>query len=89
MPWKWTRVHDEDDGDVPVDVNSAVSTQYQAPQDNEQLLLHRKELKGLREDAEAAPPPFFMQKKLLAARAIRSLGMSFLVVVISVARGGS
>uniref|UniRef100_M4BLC7 Peptidase M13 C-terminal domain-containing protein n=1 Tax=Hyaloperonospora arabidopsidis (strain Emoy2) TaxID=559515 RepID=M4BLC7_HYAAE len=89
MTWKWTKVHDKDDGNVPVDVNGAVLAPNEAEKDSEQLLGDCKELNALQEGAVAAPPPFFMQKKPVAAWAVGSLGMLFLVVVISVIRGGT
>uniref|UniRef100_A0AAV1TL18 Endothelin-converting enzyme 1 n=1 Tax=Peronospora matthiolae TaxID=2874970 RepID=A0AAV1TL18_9STRA len=89
MTWKWTRVHDRDDGDVPVDVNGAELALNEAGKDSEQLLGDCKEPNALHDGAVAAPPPFFMQKKPVAAWAVGSLGMLFLVVVISVIRGGT
>ena len=89
MTWKRTTVHDAADADVLLNVSGAVSTHlHQAAQDDGQSLACCKDLRGLREDAEAAVLPSRLHRRSGAAWTLGSLGVLLLAVVIPVVRGG-
>uniref|UniRef100_M4B1V1 Peptidase M13 C-terminal domain-containing protein n=1 Tax=Hyaloperonospora arabidopsidis (strain Emoy2) TaxID=559515 RepID=M4B1V1_HYAAE len=90
MTWKRANVHDKVDPGVPVDINGAVSTHYQAAQDDEQLLVHRGKVEELQDGVVAAPQSLLMQRKPIAGWGVGSLVVLFLVVVLlSVVEGGT